>query len=106
LPQLLGDAAEIESASPAGGIVRLTVTPERVERVEPAETQMSILLPDTASVQKDVVTAFCHFIHFFPARQAGESWSAQHPQTFLLGIQEAYILARLKNEAQYGQALE
>lgn len=36
LPQLLGETVEIESASPEGGaVVRLTVTPDRVERVDP-----------------------------------------------------------------------
>jgi alkylmercury lyase len=101
LPQLLGHKAEIESASPGGGIVRLMVTPEQVERVEPVDAQMSLLLPDRAGVQKDVVTTFCHFVHFFPSRQAGESWSAQRAGTFLLSIYEAHVLACLKNEAQY-----
>jgi len=105
LPQLLGDSAEIESASPGGGIVRLRVTPEKVERVEPLDAQMSVLLPDRAGVQKDVVTAFCYFVHFFPSRQAGQSWGAQHAGTFLLSIHEAHILARLKNEAQYSEVL-
>lgn len=106
LPQLLGQSAEIESASPGGGIVRLTVTPEQVERVEPADAQMSLLLPECAGVQKDVLTTFCHFIHFFPSRQGGESWSAQHAKTFLLPIYAAHTLARLKNEAQYDQLLK
>jgi len=106
LPQLLGGSAEIESAGPAEGIVRLTVTPERLEQVEPADAQMSFLVPDCAGVQKDVVTTFCHFIHFFPSRPAGESWSSHHAGTFLLQVHEAHVVARLKNEAQYSQALE
>jgi hypothetical protein len=56
-------------------------------------------------LQKDVITTFCYFVHFFPSRQAGESWSAQHPGTFLLSIDEAHVLARLKNEAQYREVL-
>lgn len=105
LPQLLGYKAEIEAASPGGGIVRLIVTPDQVELVEPVNAQMSILLPDRAGVQKDVITTFCHFVHFFPSRQAGGSWSSQHAGTFLLSIYEAHVLARLKNEAQYRQVL-
>ena len=106
LPQLLGRTAEIESVSPGSGIVRLTVTPEQVERVEPGNAQMSFLLPDCTGVRKDVVTTFCHFVHFFPSRHTGESWSAQHAGTFLLSIDEAHVLARLKNEAQYGLVLK
>lgn len=105
LPQLLGLEAEVESASPGGGIVRLTVAPDQVERVEPVDSQMSLLLPDREGVQKDVITTFCHFVHFFPSRQDGERWSAQHTGTFLLSIYEAHVLARLKNEAQYREVL-
>jgi alkylmercury lyase len=106
LPRLLGQTAEIESASPnQGAAVRLTVSPERVERVQPAGAQMSFLLPDAAAVQKDVVSTFCHFIHFFASRQAGESWAARHPETFLMSIEEAHLLARRKNEIQYSEMM-
>jgi alkylmercury lyase len=106
LPQLVGQTAEIESVGAAGyGIVRLTVTPERVEQVEPVGAQMFILLPDTQEMQKDVVTSFCHFVHFFPSRQTAESWTAKHAGTFLLSVHESHVLARLKNEAQYRDVL-
>lgn len=102
LPQLLDQTADIESTSPVGGeVVRLRVTPERVERVEPAGATMSILLPDAKEVKKDVVSSFCHFIYFFPSRQVGEKWAVQHPRTFLLSVHEAHVLARLKNAGQY-----
>lgn len=102
LPQLLGQVARVESISPdSGATVRLTVSPERLEQVEPAGAQMSFLLPNAAAVQKNVATAFCHFIHFFPSRQSGESWVRQQPATFLLSIDEAYIVARQRNEALY-----
>src|SRR6266581_1325382 len=106
LPQLVDQTAEIESASPSQtGIVRLTITPQQVERVEPVGAQMSVLVPDTQEVQKNVVTSFCHFVHFFPSRQVAERWTAQHSGTFLLSIHEAHVLARLKNEAQYRDVL-
>ena len=102
LPQLLGQTAEIDSTGPnASDRVRLTVTPDRVERVEPADAQMSFLLPDAAEVQKDVLTTFCHFVHFFPSHQSAESWTARHPETFTLSIDDAHTLAKRKNGAQY-----
>ena len=102
LPQLLGQTAEVDSTGPnASDRIRLTVTPERVERVEPVDAHMSFLLPDAAGVQKDVVTTFCHFVHFFPSHQRAESWTARHPGTFMLSIDDAHALARRKNEAQY-----
>ena len=102
LPQLLGQTAEVESASPAqGGEVRLIVTPEGVVGVDPEHAQMSFILPDATGIQKDVLTTFCHFVHFFPSRQIGESWTARHPGTFMLALDEAHYLARRKNEVQY-----
>ncbi len=106
LPQLIGHVAEIESVGPdMSGTVRFTVTPEQVERVDPVGAQMSFLLPNTQEVQKDVVTSFCHFVHFFPSRQAAEGWTSKHAETFVLSIHEAHVLARLKNEAQYRDVL-
>jgi len=60
---------------------------------------MSVLVPDAQEMQKNVVASFCHFVHFFPSRQAGEDWTAKHVGTFLLTVHEAHILARLKNES-------
>ncbi len=107
LPQLVGHIAEVESASPSdAGIVRLTITPQKVERVEPIGSQMSVLVPDAQEMQKNVITSFCHFVHFFPSREAGESWTGKHPETFMLSMQEAHTLARLKNEVQYRDVLQ
>ena len=104
MPQLLGQTAEVESASPAGE-VRLIVTPEGVEDVDPEHAQMSFILPDAAGIQRDVLTTFCHFVHFCPSRAAGEAWAAQHPGTFILSVAEAHAVARRKNQAQYGEVM-
>lgn len=105
LPQLLGQTAEIESTSPSGDTIALEVTPERVARVTPVGAHMSFLKPDCAGVQKDVVSTFCHYIHFFPSRQSGENWAAQHPGSFILSMDEAILLAHRKNEEQYRDIL-
>ena len=105
LPQLLQQTAEIESKSPAGSTVHLKVTPERVENRHPAEMQMSFLLPDAAAIKKDVLNAFCHFIHFFASKEDGRSWVEQHPGTFLLSLDTAYELARRRNQARYPEIL-
>ena len=106
LPQLLGKNADIESTSPSPAVtVKLSVTPEGVKCVDPADTHVSFLTPDAASFQRDVVSTFCHFVHFFPSRRAGETWVAQHPGTFILSVADAHIIAARKNEAQYGAAL-
>ena len=77
------------------------MTPEGVEGVDPEHAQMSFILPNATGIQKDVLTTFCHFVHFFPSRQSAESWCAQHPGTFILSIDDAHTLARRKNRVQY-----
>ncbi len=106
LPQLLGKPADVESRSPDPcGTVKLIVTPAGVDRVEPQDAHVSFLMPDAAGVQKDILTTFCHFVHFFPSRLRGEAWAARHPGTFILSVAEAHEIARRKNEAQYGGVL-
>ena len=79
----------------------MIVTPEGVEGVDPENAQMSFILPDATGIQKDVLTTFCHFVHFFPSRHSRESWTAQHPVSFMLSLDEAHYLAMRKNEVQY-----
>jgi alkylmercury lyase len=106
LPQLLGKTATVESTSPASGdSVRLRVSPEGVEQVSPANAQMSFVLPDLTSARKDIVSAFCCFVHFFPTREAGERWIAQHTGIFLVSIEEGMAIGQKRNMTQYRDAL-
>lgn len=105
LPEILGEKVHVQSTSPDGGTLHLTVTPEQMERVAPSDAWMSFLRPETTDIQQDVVTSFCHFIHFFTSRDAGEDWVNQHAGTFLLSIDDAYEIARRKNQLQYRDAL-
>ncbi len=46
IPGLLGEAADIESTCPSSGErIRLTVSPDRIEAVEPSSTWLSVFLP-------------------------------------------------------------
>ena len=106
LPELLGKPAEVEAQSPGqAGSVKLIVTATNVDHVEPEDAHVSFLMPDAGEVRKDIVTTFCHFVHFFPSRPAGKAWAAQHPGTFILSVAEAHAIARRKNQAQYGEAM-
>ncbi|MGH9204042.1 MAG: alkylmercury lyase MerB [Vicinamibacterales bacterium] len=102
LPTLLGRSVDVESISPKTlTLVRLTVTPNGVRSVEPQGVVMSFLMPDGDKVQQDVLTSFCHLLHFFASKPEGESWVADHPGTRLLTLVEAFELGRQRKSLQY-----
>jgi len=104
LPELLGKTARVESACETSGRpVRLTVSPAAVESTEPAAPFVSFVTPDASRFERDIIKTFCHYVHFFRSRDDGETWVAKTPGTFLLTLDEAVELARLKNQAQFGR---
>ena len=106
LPELLGKTARVESAcAMSGQPVRLTVSPAGVESADPASPFVSFLAPEACRFQGDIIKRFCHYVHFFRSRDDGEAWIAKTPGTFLLTLDEAVELARLKNYAQFGALL-
>jgi alkylmercury lyase len=106
LPELLDRTARVESVcEQSGQPVRLTVSPTGVESAEPPSPFISFLLPDASRFGSDIINRFCHYVNFFRSRAEGEAWSAKNPDTFLLTLDEAVELARLKNRAQFGALL-
>ncbi len=105
IPKILGKIAQVESPDPmTGEAVRLTVTPDGIEGLEPADALMSMLAP-AEDILDDIVAKLCHFIFFFAGRESGERWTAQNPGTFLMTLSEGFELGRLKNEARFGDSL-
>src|SRR5260370_23300700 len=107
LPGLLDKTARVESVcAQSGQPVRLTVSPNGVESAGPASPFISFLLPDPSRFGSDIINRFFHYVNFFRSRADGEEWIAKTPGTFLLTLDEAAELARLKNRAQFGAFLE
>jgi alkylmercury lyase len=105
LPQLLDQTAYVTSRSPASDEqISVTVTPTGPTDLTPADTVVSFLLPET-EFDADVIQRFCHFVHFFASPAAGEQWTAEHPGTFLLSVEDAYRLGVLTNRAAFGAAM-
>lgn len=103
LPELLGKTARVESAcATSGQPVRLTVSPLRVESAEPPSPVVSFVKLEASRFAGDIIKRFCHYVHFFRSGADGEAWIAKTPGTFLLTLDEAVELARLKNRAQFG----
>jgi len=107
LPALLGRMAGVSSVCRGNGEpVRLSVTPRGVESAEPEGIVVSFLIPGADAVRADVITSFCHYIHFFASAEVARPWLAQHPEAFLLGLDEAYEVGRRWTRARYPAALD
>lgn len=103
LPEILQKTAQVSSSCPVTGVrIMLTVHPDRIEIVEPAETVMSFPGADRIECGEDVITNFCHFVHFFRSPGAASRWLEKHPGHLILSSDEALELARKKNALQYG----
>lgn len=107
LPELLGARAEVSSACRATDIaVRLTVGGGAVEAADPPGLWVSFLVPKEEAVRADVVTAFCHYVHFFSSERTAAPWLEQHPDAFLVPLSAAFEVGRLRNRLRYGTALD
>jgi alkylmercury lyase len=105
LPELLGETLTVTSRSAVSNTeIALTVTPNGPTDVQPAGAVVSLLLPE-GEFGADVIKRFCHFVHFFTSPKDSEAWTAEHPGTFLLAVDDAFRLGQLTNRAVFGDAL-
>jgi alkylmercury lyase len=98
-PLLLQQRAVIESAAPvSSNIVRLTVSPKRVEEVQPPSAVMSMIVTDPNAADVSSVQAiwgsFCHHVHFFPSREEAEQWAAGRDDIAIISVEEGFELVR------------
>lgn len=109
IPVILGQAADVDSPAPVGSArVRLRVTPNGVTHVEPHGAVMSFLLPTAQTFQGDALRAmatFCHYIFFFPDREAAVAWTARHPDTLVISVSDAFELGRRMVAARWHPVL-
>jgi alkylmercury lyase len=109
IPEILGRSARVTSPDPeTKELVRLTVTPQRIDAVEPRDAVISFISLDAdvfATSAANIMAKFCHYIFFFTSRASGERWIAKHPGTFLYSLDDAFTLAKRLNAANFGLEL-
>ena len=102
LPEILKASARVESScATTRSRIRLTLSSDHVDHVQPKNAVISFMTPDAARVKENVVANFCHSVHFFKSEDAGRVWTDKHPGTFLLTIDQAHTLGRKFNAMQY-----
>ncbi len=106
IPALLDKTAAVTSKSPVTGeAIHLTVSPEGASSAEGTDVYVSFLEPDEEKLAEDVIGSFCHYVFFFASLEEGQQWTAAHPGTYLLPLDQAFELGRRKNARQYPDAL-
>lgn len=107
IPELLNATVNVISHCPTtGNEINLSVHPDGVESTKSDEIVVSFLIPDEAALKEDVTASFCHYVHFFSSLAAGEQWTADHPDTFLLSLEDAFLVGKNVNAARYQQSLD
>jgi alkylmercury lyase len=92
-PAILGRPGTVDSTCPrTGQPIHVELTPERVERVDPAGAVVSAVRP--TGTLADVRTQTCHHGHFFSSSAAAARWRNEHPDGYLLSVGEAFRLDR------------
>ena len=106
LPSILGQTVQAASVCPqTGAPIALTISPTAAQEVQPGSTVLSMLIPEVASCRQDVVSSFCHFVHFFRDRKAAKEWTSTRPGTHVISLEKGIELGHMKNEWQFGQRI-
>jgi alkylmercury lyase len=106
LPELIGRPATAQSSCPTTGkTVSLEVIPgSGVRNLSPAGAVLSFLRREQP-FDADTIISFCHFVHFFASEAAALEWTATHPNTFVISIDDGFEIGRITNQAKFGAAL-
>jgi len=72
-------SAQVTSRCPVtGSSIHLTVTPEQVLGLEPAESQVSLVVDVAGGCRHNVREDVCTYGHFFASLEAAFRWQAAH----------------------------
>ncbi len=105
-PMMLQQPAYVESLCPVTGtMIRLNVTPESVEFLEPVSAVVSFVIPEKARTCCDVKGSFCCNVLFFSSLEVTSVWRSEHQEAMVLPVGEAHQVARMVARYRYGEAL-
>jgi len=106
IPHLLDKTALVESVCPVTGhILRLRVGPKGVDKLDPKDAVISLVLPESTKAQENLIGNFCCHVHFFNSAQTGAKWASEGRGRVILSVDEAYDIALKMNRARYSDVL-
>lgn len=100
LPPLLKQTARVESHCPATKkAIHVTISATAVERYEPVEAVVSMVIPAAGGDLRSVDQTwrlFCHHVHYFASAAVAADWLVGRKlDPMILNVEEAYRLGRL-----------
>jgi len=93
IPGIIGKTVRVEASDPISGQpISLLVDRDGASEVSPAGALVSVVVPD-GPFGYDVIESFCHRVLFFASAETGARWIAEHRDTTLLSIEDAFEVA-------------
>ena len=106
IPQILNKTVLVESSCPVTEEkIRFTVGSAGISKLDPKDAVISLVAPEAAKVQENVIGHFCCFVHFFSSAQAGSKWISKNPGSLIISVREGYDIGRRMNKAQFKEIL-
>lgn len=106
IPELLGCKIEVKSQCPeTKEEIHLILSPNTIDKMCPQTIFVSFITPDLDTYQSDLRRNFCCHVNFFSSEEAGNSWTKRNEGTVLLGLEQAFALAHIRNKSGFGEAL-
>ncbi|MDT7533028.1 organomercurial lyase MerB [Sphingobium sp. SA2] len=91
-PALIGKTAHVSSHCAATGApVSLTISPNEIRDVVPADAAVSLVLPQETA---DIRQSFCCHVHFFASVVTAKDWASKHQGVEIVSVQDAFRLAQ------------
>ncbi|HWL84663.1 MAG TPA: organomercurial lyase MerB [Polyangiaceae bacterium] len=92
LPAVLGRSARVESSCAATGEpIRLRVSPEQVDELEPLGAVVSLVGPCGTD---DLRRSFCNEVSFLASADVAHGWLGAHPGSFVVPVAQAFDAGR------------
>ena len=92
IPVVVGRSGTLESpCSATGRQIRVELTPDRVEKVDPSNAVVSLVRPNRVA---DVRTEVCALGSFFASSEAAAEWLAAYPEGMVHSVEEDFQLHR------------
>ncbi len=102
IPLILDAEAAVESGTPDGGTVSLTMGANGVRDVTPATAVLSLVRPPEAE-SSEIRNRFCRHVMLFRDEEAGRRWAADRDDVTLVSVEEGARLGRRHAEAVIGE---